>query len=121
MLVEKIASENGGLSISEAVIFCAQHDYKITRQGLSQIGKKYNFVSIIDGHDIVNKAGLFQHIRIIQEPPPEGWVLLASMRYLEKNYSTFYYKIKRSGIELRLYGKERKRYGKESEIKAIFK
>jgi hypothetical protein len=120
MLVDKIASEYNGLSIREAVIFCKENKYFITRQGLSQIGKKYGFVSIIKKHDIVNKERLMSHLKIVTSPIPQGYVLLRAMIFLAKNNTYFYNTVNKSNLNIIRCGQEQKRYAKESDIRKLF-
>jgi hypothetical protein len=120
MLVDKIASEYNGLSIREAVIFCKLFEYNITRQGLSQIGKKYGFIKIINKHNIINKERLLAHLKIVASPIPKDYVLLYSMHYLAKNDSYFYRIINKSNLNILRCGKEQRRYAKESDIRKLF-
>lgn len=111
------------LSVSEALAFCNENKYEITKQGLIYIGKKEHWVAYDkdEFHIKVIKKGLLKHILKSRDKVPWGWVLISSMSKLAKNESEYYRVLNKSNIEIRIYGREKKRYGKEKDIKRIFK
>ena len=111
------------ISVSEALTFCNENKYPITKVGLIYIGKKEHWVGYDkdEFHIKVIKKGLLEHIKNSRNKVPWGYVTIASLSKLAKNESEFYRVLNKSGIEIRTYGREKKRYGKEKDIKRIFK
>lgn len=111
------------ISVSEALAFCNENKYPITKQGLIYIGKKEGWIAYKSDefHLRIIRKGLLEHILRSRDKVPWGWVAISSMSRLAKNESEFYRVLNKSRIEIRIYGREKKRYGKEKDIKRIFK
>jgi hypothetical protein len=111
------------ISVSEALAFCNENKYEITKQGLIYIGKKEGWIEHNKDkfHLRIIKKGLLEHILRSRDKVPWGWVLVSSMSKFAKNESEYYRVLNKSGIEIRIYGREKKRYGKKEDIKRIFR
>lgn len=109
------------IAVSEALAFCNDNKYPITKPGLIYIGKKEKWIDKYGGHLRVLTVGLIKHLRNSRERIPWGWVSLASMRHLARNDSDFYRLIQKSQLEIRVYGRDKKNYVKEKDIKKYFK
>jgi len=119
--VKKVSGKGETITVEEALALCLKNKYPITKMGLIYIGKKENWIAKIDKHLVVNRDALFLHIRLSKKRVPFGWVTISSMRYLTEKNNAYYFAIKRSNIEIRIYGREKKRYARKKDIKRIFK
>jgi hypothetical protein len=109
------------MTVNEALVFCLKNKYPITKQGLIYIGKKEGWIYYYKNHLRVTYKDLIEHIKISRNKAPFGWVLISSMSKLAKNESEYYRILNKSDIEIRIYGREKKRYGRKEAIKKIFR
>ena len=109
------------VSVSEALAFCNKNKYKITKQGLIYIGKKERWIVTEGKYLIVFVKDLVHHIKNSRDKVPWGWVTVASMRKLTEKGNVYYNTINNSEIEIRIYGREKKRYARKEDIKRIFR
>jgi hypothetical protein len=118
----KSLGDNSYISINEALAFCNENKYKITKQGLIYIGKKEGWViKTQKNHIIIDKEHLLIHILDSRERVPWGFIAVSSMSKLAKNESEYYRVLNNSNIEFRIYGREKKRYARKEDIKKIFR